>query len=248
VLEVGGGQSPHPRADVVVDKYVADSLERSGEEELDFSKPLVVADGHRLPFADRSISYSIAIHVLEHATDPARFASELSRVSPAGFVQVPTARSELTFGWAFHPWLIERSDGTLVFTPKGEQRAPYGEFFHESFSASPWLRLWWAAHRSDWFYSVEWRGHLDVEVRGSAEAEQSAVFDVDETVRALEGLAGKGAIRAPTGAVTSALRCPVCLRELELREGEASCTSCGRVYPVAAGVPILLEEAATAPS
>ena len=103
VLEVGSGQSPHPRADVLVDKYVADNFERPHEIGIDFARPFVVADGQQLPFADGSFSYSIALHVLEHATDPLRFAAELSRVASAGFVQVPSSVAELTFGWPYHP-------------------------------------------------------------------------------------------------------------------------------------------------
>jgi hypothetical protein len=144
VLDRGEGQSPHPRADVVVDKYVFDDFERAGS--FDLSKPLVVAYGHRLPFADRTFTYAIAMHVVEHATDPIQFTSELSRVASAGFVQVPTLESELTFGWPYHPWIINRDRETLVFTPKDERRAPLGSFFHESFSKSMLFRLWWSAH------------------------------------------------------------------------------------------------------
>ena len=53
VLEVGPGQAPHPRANVVVDKYVIDNFERQGA--LDLSKPLVVADGQRLPVHRRIV-------------------------------------------------------------------------------------------------------------------------------------------------------------------------------------------------
>lgn len=84
VLEVGGGQAPHPRSDVVVEKYVVDDFERPAGALLDLSKPMIVADGERLSFADGSFVYSIASHVLEHATDPVVFAGELRRVSRAG--------------------------------------------------------------------------------------------------------------------------------------------------------------------
>ena len=98
VVEVGGGQRPSARADVVVDKYVEDDFERAGGAPLDTSRPLVVADGEALPFDDGSAAYVIAMHVLEHATDPVRFAAELSRVGQAGFVQVPSRAAELTVG------------------------------------------------------------------------------------------------------------------------------------------------------
>ena len=109
VLDVGAGHAPHPRSDLIVDKYVEDDFER--QDPLAMTRPLVVADGEHLPFADRTFSYVIASHVLEHAIDPVAFASEMARVGAAGFVQVPSRQAELTFGWPFHPWLIDLEDG-----------------------------------------------------------------------------------------------------------------------------------------
>ena len=245
VLEIGGGQSPHPRADVVVDKYVADSFERAGEAALDVSRPLVVADGHRLPFADQSVSYTLAIHVLEHATDPARFAAELARVSPAGFVQTPTAEAELTFGWPYHPWLIERSGEMLHFSPKYDRRAPYGERFHRSYAESPLMRLWWSAHRSRWLHSIEWRERLQVQVADAGDAERSAALDIEETIASLEGRAQRGTLQPLGKSVRGVLRCPLCLGVLAFEPKCAACTSCDSTYPVVGEVPILLEEAAS---
>jgi SAM-dependent methyltransferase len=244
VLDVGGGQSPHPRADVVVDKYVVDDFERAGTLALDLSKPLVVADGHCLPFADQTFTYAIAMHVLEHATDPVRFAGELARVSGAGFVQVPTLESELTFGWPYHPWTIDRDGETLVFTPKGERNAPLGALFHESFSTSALFRLWWSAHRSQWHHSLEWRDELRVEVRGESRADATASFELERTIETLRRL---GSAAAPTPlppAVRSALRCPVDAGELVARAGSTTCDICGRLYPVIGEVPVLIDIAA----
>jgi uncharacterized protein YbaR (Trm112 family)/SAM-dependent methyltransferase len=243
VVEIGGGQAPSPRADVVVDKYVIDSFERSGEAAVSLAKPLVVADGHALPFADGSFAYSIASHVIEHATDPERFAAELSRVSAAGFVQVPSRESELTFGWPYHPWLVDRDGDELVFEPKGAARAPCGPFFHESYARSPLMRLWWQAQRSDWHHSLHWSGRLSIRVLGSSGAERTAELDVGQTVAFLSKA---GAPPLPP-AVAAALRCPLCGERLELGASEAVCAGCARVYPVAGGVPVLLEEAARNP-
>jgi hypothetical protein len=244
VLDVGGGQSPHPRADVVVDKYVVDDFERAGS--LNVSKPLVVADGHRLPFADGTFAYAIAMHVVEHATDPIQFTAELARVSAAGFVQVPTLESELTFGWPYHPWIIDRDGETLVFTPKDQRRAPLGPFFHESFSQSMLFRLWWSAHRSQWHHSLEWRGTLNVRVQGASAAEQTAALDVERTVVALGVLRERGALHPLPAAVQAALRCPACHAKVTRNGDRMSCVDCARTYPVVGATPVLLEEAVTA--
>ena len=242
VLEVGPGQAPHPRADVVVDKYVADDFERQGA--LDVSRPLVVADGQRLPFADRTFAYTLALHVLEHATDPALFAAELSRVAPAGFVQVPTRIAELTFGWPYHPWLIDREGDTLVFRPRNGQRAPVGEVFHQAYADSALLRNWWAANRELLHHSVEWRNELEVRVEGESVADQTAELDVERTVSALHELDRRGALKPQPDVLGGSLSCPSCEASLTLGGEAAECSACGRSYPVVGHVPILLVEAA----
>jgi uncharacterized protein YbaR (Trm112 family) len=242
VLEVGPGQAPHPRADVVVDKYVTDNFERQGA--LDLSKPLIVADGQRLPFVDGTFSYVLALHVLEHATDPTIFAGELSRVADAGFVQVPTRISELTFGWPYHPWLIDRDGDTLVFRPRNGQRAPVGQVFHQAYADSALLRNWWAANRELLHHSVEWTNELSVQVEGTSAADQTAELDVERTIAALAELDRRGALKPQPGSLTERLRCPSCESALELDSGSATCSSCGRSYPVVGDVPVLLVEAA----
>lgn len=243
VLDIGAGQSPHPRADVVVEKYPVDDFERPGEAGLSLAKPLVVADGECLPFADGSFAYVIALHVIEHAPDPARFASELARVAPAGFVQVPSRESELVYGWPYHPWLIDRTERGLRFSSRDGQRAQ-GAFMHEHFAESLLLRLAWAAHRSRWHHSVEWRGALEVEVEDRSTAERTADFDVERTMAALRALS----LPPLPSAVHAALRCPHCRATLDGGDGSLTCSRCGRRYPVADEVPLLLAEAAMLPS
>jgi hypothetical protein len=236
VVEVGAGQSPHPRTDLVVDKYVADDYERSGEAAFDFSKPLVVGDGHRLPLRDQTAAYVIAIHVLEHATDPAAFAGELARIAPAGFVQVPSREAEFTFGWPYHPWLIDLRDGRLVFESRGDVVAPVGDFHHRAFAESVLVRLAFAARRSDWHHSLEWRKRLPLEVLGESAAIRTASFDLEATVAVLER------VRVPplTPELRAALACPACHGPLSVDAAAASCRNCGRDYPVANNVPVLL--------
>jgi uncharacterized protein YbaR (Trm112 family) len=245
VLEVGSGQAPHPRADVLVDKYVADDFERPQEEGIILGKPFVVADGHALPFDDGAFSYAIAIHVLEHANEPERFAAELSRVADGGFVQVPSSVSELTFGWPYHPWLIELDGGTLVFRPRDGQHAPYGDLFHRAYADSALLRNWWAANRSVFHHSVEWRGELRVRVEGKSAAEGTAEVDLERTTFVLTELWRSGALRPHSLELLDLFRCPACSGRLTFRSEAAICAGCARVYPIVGGVPVLLEEAAS---
>lgn len=238
VLDVGAGQAPTPRADLVVDKYPADNFERSTD--LSFAKPLVVGDGQALPFADGTFSYVIASHVLEHATDPPLFAAELSRVADAGWAQVPSRQSELAFGWPFHPWLIDLERGVLVFEPRGDARALVGTVFHEAARDSYMFRLWMGAHRDLWYHSVHWRGSLRVSCTDESAAEAVASFDLEQTVAALS----RATVAGPAGALRARLRCPVDRGPLTEAAGRMTCADCGRAYPVAGSVPVLLAEAA----
>jgi uncharacterized protein YbaR (Trm112 family) len=245
VVEIGGGQSPHPRTDLVIDRYVVDDFEREGA--ISLTKPLVVGDGHRLPLGDGAADYVLTLHVLEHATDPALFASEMSRVARAGFAQVPSREAELTYGWPFHPWLIDKTGEVLVFEPKGTLRAHLSQFFHADFEKSTLHRIWWSAHRSRWLHSVEWEGRLDVQVTGTSSADATAHFDLTATVKALEQFESKGLLTPLSDDLRVALACPACRAQLDFDERHAECAGCQRQYPVAGGVPILLVEAASAP-
>jgi uncharacterized protein YbaR (Trm112 family) len=239
VVDVGSGQAPHPRADLIVDKYVADDFERGSALAID--KPLVVGDGHALPFADDAFSYIITSHVLEHATDPVLFAAEMQRVAESGFIQVPSRQAELTFGWPFHPWLIDREDATLVFWPRGDAKAPDGSYFHRAFADSALFALWFTAHRDHWHHTVHWERSFGVRVEGASTAPQTADLDVELTLRTLKEMSVTG----PTGALRAALRCPMDGGVLADEPDALRCESCGRAYPVSNGVPVLLAEAAT---
>jgi SAM-dependent methyltransferase len=244
VLDVGAGHASHPRADVVIEKYVADRFERRSDFELDVSKPLVVADGHALPFADQTFAYVIASHVLEHSTDPELFASELARVARAGFVQLPSREAELTFGWPFHPWLVDRDGDLLVFEPRGHAHAPLGTFFHRAMADSLLFVLWFSAHRDYWHHSVEWHDRLSVRVEGASAAEHTATFDLEQTLSSLAAVNRRAAIPPLPQPVSAALRCPVDRGTLRSYRDELACERCGRAYPVVGVVPVLLAEAA----
>ena len=117
VLEIGSGDRPNPRSDVLVDRYPEDNTERGGDLRVD--RPLVVADAHHLPFKDRSFDYVVCYHILEHMDDPARFIREITRVGRRGHIQSPSEVAEKLFHWPFHRWYVNLIDGRLILVESG---------------------------------------------------------------------------------------------------------------------------------
>jgi SAM-dependent methyltransferase len=129
VLDVGSGDKPSWRADVLLDLYAGAEFaaQRSGRRQARVSRPLFDADAADMPFADGAFDYAICSNLLEHVTDPEGVARELTRVARAGYIEVPEAASAKIVDFPSHLWWcrLDESDQegpTLVLTAK---TAPY---------------------------------------------------------------------------------------------------------------------------
>ncbi len=122
VLDVGSGDKPHWRADVLLDHYLGDEHggQRSGASAARVDRPLFDADAADMPFADKVFDFAICSHVLEHVEQPDRVISELTRVAKAGYIEVPSAASAKIVDFPSHLWWVTLEDGVLVFTAKTE--------------------------------------------------------------------------------------------------------------------------------
>jgi SAM-dependent methyltransferase len=120
VLDVGSGDKPHWRADVLLDHYVGDEhgSQRSGAAAARVDRPLFDADAADMPFADKVFDYAICSHVLEHVERPDVVIAELTRVAKAGYIEVPEAASAKIVDFPSHLWWVTLDDGVLVFTAK----------------------------------------------------------------------------------------------------------------------------------
>lgn len=265
VLEVGSGQAPNPRANVLCDLYVADDTERN-RNRLILDRPLVVGDVQRLPFLDGSFDYVICSHVLEHVEDPALAAAELSRVARRGYVEVPSRLNERMIPYPFHRWLVTRdTDGTLLFSGKDdpvpdsalaawfsrvEERLPgWSDFYFDHVEALGNV------------HAQRWDGEIRIRVDGApGKAEGSTVAagsaqilaaleDVDEgslKERLLRSLWKPLRARSSRGMVLEPrLACPTCRGALASTGGATlACPDCSREFPVAKvrgfRIPILI--------
>lgn len=162
VLEIGSGDNPNPRADVLVDKFLFDNTERGGDIVID--RPMVVADAHHLPFKDGVFAYAICSHILEHMDDPVQFVGELTRVAKSGYIQSPAEIAERMFHWSFHRWYVNLIDDTIILHPR-EPHEPFGEFFDYMYAYNPAYYLFQRSMPHLFWVEKEWHGSLKVEVR-----------------------------------------------------------------------------------
>lgn len=264
VLDVGSGNDPHPRADLLCDKFVLDDTERQGGLVLD--RPLVGGELERLPFKDKSIDFALATHVLEHVDDPAAAVAELARVAKRGYVETPAEFGGKLLDLPGHRWYVRKEGGTLVFTGKSKGMFD-GEMNRVGFTLwqakdPAFMRLFWS-HRDLFFVEHHWEGSLDCEVvRPDGE-----LFEPEEFFHANveEPVMDKTAARSPKERLKGAIRdyyrssfygpkrpvdlaalcaCPACRADLIFEAEAVRCTGCGASYPLirrgAQAVPMLI--------
>lgn len=119
VLEVGGGHNPHPRSNVVVDKYAGNkNLHRGLDLKVFAYQKFLEIDGEDLPFKDKEFNYVICNHVLEHVDDPHQFLSQQSRVATRGYIETPSLIGEYLVPKASHKWVILEIDNKIVLYEK----------------------------------------------------------------------------------------------------------------------------------
>jgi len=270
VLDVGSGHNPHPRADVLCDRFLIDDYERGGA--LIADRPLVGGDLTCLPFRDQVFGYVICAHVLEHIDDVATALAELARVAPAGYVECPSPMAEYLTGRESHYWLVAEEAGQLVFRRKPqpvlapELRDRIVGLLRAKDKA--YLSFYWT-HEASWDVRCAWRGTIPHRI----ERLSAAVIAFPKSELQPEGASGRpptpeelldsgppgvrgrvrqlvhGAIRRRLASgqpvdLESLVQCPVCRGELVFAREAArmACTGCGGQYPLAGAAPSLLPE------
>jgi methyltransferase family protein len=132
VLDIGGGASPFPRADWVIDLMAYEKRGLYGYEDkgperfgADTWIQRDICDREPYPFADKEIDFVICSHTLEDVRDPVWVCSEMNRIAKAGYIEVPSRLEEQSYGfrgpwvgWGHHHWLIDVFDGGIQFVFK----------------------------------------------------------------------------------------------------------------------------------
>jgi SAM-dependent methyltransferase len=260
VLEIGSGDNPKPRSDVLCDMLPEDDTQRGGVITLD--RPFIAADGHHLPFKDKSFDYIICSHVLEHTEYPALFISELMRVGKGGYIETPTEIGEKLYGWPYHKWFINIvPPGKLIFKSKTFE-SQFGQTFHYLFAKKHSYKKFHNKNPNLFLIQYEWFGKIDYEI---VEPEVE-VFDLNSwtIIQKLIGnqTSPKIATRIkdllPAGVrrwikssmvrrhkktlkdLESIIICPLCRGYLQWHDCFTFCKICGRIYSIRDGIPFLL--------
>jgi SAM-dependent methyltransferase len=126
VLEVGGGHRPHPRANVVVDKFTDSNFHRSGDLKVLKNQTFMEADGENLPFKNGEFDYVICSHVLEHVENPEKFLVEQFRVAKSGYMETPSLLGEVLYARESHKWIIQEINDITYLVDKKKINFYYG--------------------------------------------------------------------------------------------------------------------------
>jgi SAM-dependent methyltransferase len=127
VLDVGSGNNPHPRSDILLDR-LSGSEHRGGAPML-IDRLAIIGDAVKMPFKDKSIDFIVASHILEHIPNPESFLSEIQRVGKAGYIETPNFLCERLIPCKAHCLEIAVIDDTLHIFKKSSYR--HDEFIAE---------------------------------------------------------------------------------------------------------------------
>lgn len=165
VVEIGGGNSPFWRSDILVERFLGDDSQRSGPLVVD--RPTVCADAHRLPFKANAFDYVFCSQILEHLADPSRFFVEIARVGTRGYIETPNELRERLIRRPCHEWVISL-DGEVLVLKKNQLPKIFGNLFRELMAN----RLYHHFYKSHyWLFNIMIEWQVGVEFRFGPPAE-----------------------------------------------------------------------------
>jgi glycosyltransferase involved in cell wall biosynthesis len=133
VLDVGSGHQPHRRANIILDKYVGETIHRTTQQiEMPTDKYFVLGDALSTPFANKEFDFVIASHIAEYIDDPIKFCNELKRISKRGYIETPGPITELLLPANSHKWIVRKSGNELIFK-KNNRTKPLSSLFYSIF-------------------------------------------------------------------------------------------------------------------
>jgi len=130
VLDIGGWDKPFNRANYVLDLHQFNTRgfhgRQGGEAEFFNENRWIIHDVNskkKLPFKDKQFDFVICSHVMEDIRDPLWLCSEITRIGKAGYIEMPSMKTELSIGamsnkyagYYHHRWLTEIIEDKIIF-------------------------------------------------------------------------------------------------------------------------------------
>lgn len=169
VLDVGSGDKPHWRANVLLENYPSASFawQRSEGGAAVVDRWMVVGDAQDMPFRDKVFDYAICSHLLEHVEYPDQAISELQRVAKRGYIEVPFEGAQKLHDFSSHLWYVHSEDGKLVFTAK--QSTAFDSYIeclmHTMVGSGTWARFQ-NRYFDECIVTKYWEDQIPYEIRG----------------------------------------------------------------------------------
>lgn len=163
VLEIGSGNSPWVRSDILVDQYLDDSCNHRGGATIFIDdRPLLVADGHKLPLRDKSVDFVYSSQVLDHVEDPASVLNEMARVGKAGYLECSNPLMERLQNPPVHLWYVAVHNNKLYLAAKTRETnisTELDRFIFHLLSDHFLIKHYWAYFQTNY----SWSGKIDFE-------------------------------------------------------------------------------------
>lgn len=150
VIDIGSGDKPFWRANVFLDKLSLANFQRSTHKDsIRTLGNFIDGDIVNTHFKDRVFDFSFCSHVLEHVRRPDLAVKEITRISKAGYVEVPNGLLEYIKPFPTHLWFVFLHNNKLIFFRKtdklhrvlAENSCNYSFLLNKI--KNPFIRLYW---------------------------------------------------------------------------------------------------------
>ena len=144
IVDIGCGYTANKNASVIADIQDLSYFYKG--------KNFIKISGKKLPFKDKEFDFVIASHVIEHVEDFEFFVKELERISPRGYIELPTRLGDnLVFeNRNDHIWWFTYNDvnNQIIVSKKNQLIDPFitvsmSKLFEKIFRESFVIELTW---------------------------------------------------------------------------------------------------------
>jgi SAM-dependent methyltransferase len=169
VLDVGSGDKPHWRADILLDAFPTEDFanQRIGGGAAIVDRWFVHGNVEKMPFQDQSFDYVICSHLLEHVQHPDIAIQELQRIARRGYIEVPFEGSQKLRDFPSHLWYIHKKNDSLIFTAKQKQNFdPYIDQLMQVMVDSNVWEPFALEHYDSCVVKINWEGQISYQIVG----------------------------------------------------------------------------------